>query len=47
MFYTLSQLKDFFDKLKLKIKKKEGLVYIFCSYETDSIVSAKMLSVSL
>lgn len=45
MFYTLSQLKDLFDKLKQKLKKKDGLIYIFCSYEIDSIVSAKMLSV--
>ena len=44
MFYSLTQLKNFFDLIKRKIKKKNGIIHIYCSYEVDSICSAKILS---
>lgn len=44
MFYSLTQLKNFFDLIKRKIKKKDGIIHIYCSYEVDSICSAKILS---
>jgi len=45
MFYQPQQLKSMFDKVKARTRKTDGMVMMLCSYEIDSLSSAKLLSV--